>query len=236
MALPGTEISRRFVGNSGREYARRFNETEKFVRLYQVNYYFAPWVGENDDVLDLGCGDGLFLRTLHCRKRMGVEINDAARELCEQRSEHAKIAVQLHRDISQVADAAVDVVISNHCLEHVINPYGTLTQVLRVLRPGGRLVLVTPFDDWRGRIHGGWSPNDPDNHLFTWSPRNIGNLVVEAGFSVQEVLMYRFACSPRLRWVLDMFGRQAFRAAGRALALYRQTGEVMVRAQKPCLS
>lgn len=66
--------------------------------------------------------------------------------------------------------------------------------------------MITPLDNWRRNIHRIWSPNDLVNHLFTWSPINIGSLVTEAVFSVKEVHLYRFACSLPLKWGLEVFG------------------------------
>src|SRR5258708_14139450 len=41
---------------------------------------FAGAVKETDTVLDFGCGGGFLLKKLHCARRLGVEINPAARE------------------------------------------------------------------------------------------------------------------------------------------------------------
>jgi len=46
-----------------------------------------------------------------------------------------------------VGDAAYDFVLSSHCLEHLANPLAALAEWRRVLRPGGRLVLVVPHRD-----------------------------------------------------------------------------------------
>jgi SAM-dependent methyltransferase len=43
-----------------------------------------------------------------------------------------------------VSDSSFDYVFSSHCLEHVPDTIGTLKEWLRILRPGGRLVLVLP--------------------------------------------------------------------------------------------
>ena len=84
---------------------------------------------------------------------------------------------------------SVDVVISNHALEHVHDPLGVLQKICRTLRPGGRLVLVTPFERSTR-----WKPGDINQHLYTWSPMNLGNLVSLAGFNVEsvELINHRF--------------------------------------------
>jgi SAM-dependent methyltransferase len=46
--------------------------------------------------------------------------------------------------LGAVADEAFDAVVACHMIEHVANPIGALREFERVLRPGGRLVLVVP--------------------------------------------------------------------------------------------
>jgi SAM-dependent methyltransferase len=77
------------------------------------------------------------------------------------------------------------VVVSNHTLEHIAAPYDALCQLRPKLKPGGRLVLVLPIDDWRAQRR--WDPKDINRHLYTWTPMNLGNLLDEAGYHPQEM-------------------------------------------------
>jgi SAM-dependent methyltransferase len=46
-----------------------------------------------------------------------------------------------------VASASFDFVHSSHCLEHMRNPEEALTNWLRVLKPGGYLIVTVPDED-----------------------------------------------------------------------------------------
>ena len=46
--------------------------------------------------------------------------------------------------LSTLVERSVDFVIANHFIEHTENPFGTLRNHLRVLRPGGVLYLAVP--------------------------------------------------------------------------------------------
>jgi predicted SAM-dependent methyltransferase len=46
--------------------------------------------------------------------------------------------------LSTMADASQDFVIANHFVEHSQDPIGTVLNMLRVLKPGGRLYLAIP--------------------------------------------------------------------------------------------
>jgi len=58
---------------------------------------------------------------------------------------NAEYDVDLDRDgLRMLADASLDAVVASHVIEHVANPIAALVEFQRVLRPGGRLVLVVP--------------------------------------------------------------------------------------------
>lgn len=86
---------------------------------------------------------------------------------------------------------SLDVVISNHVLEHVERPLIALSEVARVLRKGGRLICQTPF---AARLsHTFEDPNlqSPDDRLFFYGQDNhlrlfgadIEHLIRYAGFA-----------------------------------------------------
>jgi SAM-dependent methyltransferase len=47
-------------------------------------------------------------------------------------------------DLSEIADAQYDFLLSSNCLEQVANPLKALVEWIRVIKPGGGLVLVLP--------------------------------------------------------------------------------------------
>jgi SAM-dependent methyltransferase len=50
-------------------------------------------------------------------------------------------------------DASVDVVIASHVLEHVADDRAALTELCRVLRPGGRAIVMVPVDHDRAHTY-----------------------------------------------------------------------------------
>lgn len=69
----------------------------------------------------------------------------------------------LHFDVQQIplADASVDVVICNHLLEHVADDRQALRELHRILRPGGRGILLSPVDPGREKTYEDNSVTDP---------------------------------------------------------------------------
>src|SRR5215470_19433637 len=111
---------------------------------------FAAYIRATDVVLDFGCGGGFLLASLACAERIGVEINPLAR------AHAASLGLRCYADMTPVPDASVDVIVSDHALEHVPYPLAALREWHRLLKPGGRAIVVTPIDDW----HRPYRPDD----------------------------------------------------------------------------
>jgi SAM-dependent methyltransferase len=81
--------------------------------------------------------------------------------------------------LSGIQADSVDFIVSSHCLEHLLDPYEGLKNWIRVLKPGGHLIITIPDEDLYEQ--GQW-PSDKNldhKHTFTvnkqssWSPRSI---------------------------------------------------------------
>ncbi|MDQ2701029.1 MAG: class I SAM-dependent methyltransferase [Actinomycetota bacterium] len=112
-----------------------FNPTwQRHVAAYALA---APVFGP-ERVLDLGCGIGHSYHLLEPRETVGVDIDPGALDGQERETRVADM-----RDLP-FDDDAFSSVLSVHSLEHVPDPERVLSQVARVLTPGGTAVFVTP--------------------------------------------------------------------------------------------
>lgn len=84
---------------------------------------------ENDillgDGIDIGCGDDPITDRV---TKFDVEDGDA-------------------NEIHKYVDKQFDFVFSCHCLEHMIDPKAALKSWLKIIKPGGHLILVVPDED-----------------------------------------------------------------------------------------
>jgi SAM-dependent methyltransferase len=92
-------------------------------------------------VLDAGCGSGRIFRyelQSGCRV-VGLDIGAALRD-------NPNVGDGVRGDVQRLpfADATFDAVLASHVMEHLSRPDEALTEMARVLRPGGRLLLLTP--------------------------------------------------------------------------------------------
>jgi 2-polyprenyl-3-methyl-5-hydroxy-6-metoxy-1,4-benzoquinol methylase len=103
-------------------------------------------VGAGERVLDVGCGEGRFAAEL-ARRGASVVCIDVAEEPLRRASElHPELDVRLvdSEGAWKLADASFDVVWAGEVIEHVADTSAWLSEVRRVLRSGGRLLLSTP--------------------------------------------------------------------------------------------
>ena len=103
-------------------------------------------------------------------------------------------------------DAGFDLVTVRHVIEHIADPASFVAEIVRVLKPGGMLVIKTPNAEALGRRWFGvdWYANDVPRHLILFSPANLRLLAEKQGlradvtrtFSTPKIVLnswdYRF--------------------------------------------
>lgn len=136
-------------------------------------------------VLDLGAGTGDFLKTAASVKWeiTGVEPIEAARNLAAQKN------ITLLSDTKNLESAQFDIITMWHVLEHVPNPVEQITELKRLLKPGGFIVVAVPnfksFDaDYYQNF---WAAYDVPRHLWHFSKNAIEKLFGDQQLILQEV-------------------------------------------------
>src|SRR5699024_9010311 len=109
---------------------------------------FAPFLGTCDVLLEIGPGAGRFTETLleKCRRLIAVDTSASMLELLVERFEGDPRLEPVHSDgtgLPGVADASVDAAFSYGVFVHLQHwdIYNYLTELNRVLKPGGRAVI-----------------------------------------------------------------------------------------------
>jgi hypothetical protein len=123
----------------------------------------------------------------------------------------------------------LDVVISCHALEHTLSPLEELHTIRDTLKDGGILVLVVPCEGYKNR----YVETNVDQHLYTWSPLNIGNLVHKAGFKIISCERICHLIPPKGSIILKYLGPKLFHLTCRLYGyLASSLTQVRVVAQK----
>jgi ubiquinone/menaquinone biosynthesis C-methylase UbiE len=149
-------------------------------------------VREGDRVLDLGCGAGAFTQVAAdagAASVVGVDVAEAA--LVRARAAHPDLEFRLAPFDGPLPldDAALDLVWCSEVIEHVADTAVWLSEVRRVLAPGGRLLLTTPAHDrLRLLLHGIERYSDPQgDHLHLYTSRSLRTLLDDFGFADPRV-------------------------------------------------
>jgi ubiquinone/menaquinone biosynthesis C-methylase UbiE len=111
----------------------------------------AARIGPHDAVLEIGCGNGLHLLALapEFGRGIGVDLSPAMIEAARLRAaglpggERVSFAAGPAETLDSVADASVDVALCVGSLEHMLDRAAVFRSLHRVLRPGGRLAVLT---------------------------------------------------------------------------------------------
>jgi len=148
-----------YVWRAGQE--RRLNFVRRYVSL------------EGRRVLDAGCGLGKYVAAFRrfTDAAYGVDLDP---EKVSQAAEYLPNVQVASVEALPFANGSFDMVLSNEVIEHVSDDRAAVAEAVRVLKPGGRLIIYAPnrlyfFEThgffWRGRYHFGnillvnWLPN-----------------------------------------------------------------------------
>jgi SAM-dependent methyltransferase len=193
---PAYGVSDHYLGEKGETYFAWQSGGGDFGGRIN-SHKFSHLVEPGHTVLDFGCGGGYLLRNLHCARRIGVEINPAAREAA------IKGGIECFATVGEVPDGVADVIVSDHALEHVPFPIGALSELRTKLRPGGLLTLCVPHGNYWEERH--YEPEEPNHHLQSWTSRTLGHTLSEAGYEVVNIGNRTHAWPGR--WTVACYGR-----------------------------
>jgi SAM-dependent methyltransferase len=118
--------------------------------LRAVECRFMARVPLTPPVLDIGCGDGHFASIAYEQLPIDVGIDVMARDLPE-----AKARTGVYREVMfasatalPFADGTFNTVISNCVIEHIPDNAAVLSEISRVLKPGGVFATTLPSEHY----------------------------------------------------------------------------------------
>ena len=154
--------------------------------------------------LDLGCGDGTFTEILAAAgtDAVGADVAPAALERARGRYPELEFRLIGVEGALPFEDGAFGLVWASEVFEHIADTAPWLSEVRRVLAPGGRLVITTPSHGRVRLLLGGIERfSQPlGDHLHLYTKRSLLTLLGEFGFG--QVRVRSAAGPPLLRRVL----------------------------------
>lgn len=170
-------------------------EVIKFIKRTKVptnegyQYYVYKWILKHtkpaDHVLDVGCGVGILSNMLEKSGRsvVGIDISKNSIDHCKKQLLKLVFKQSTVYKIPS-GDDIFDVVACNQLIEHLDNVEDAIKEMLRVLKPGGKLLVTTPvgtmLDIPSKEIVG---------HIQTWDFYKI------------MILFEKFGCDFKIYWI-----------------------------------
>jgi 2-polyprenyl-3-methyl-5-hydroxy-6-metoxy-1,4-benzoquinol methylase len=157
--------------------------------LRQLFLFHLPHQGENQRLLEIGCGSGLNLRWAkeHGWDVYGLELSErAVAEANRQGFSNVRCA---NIEDADFPSGFFDAVLMYHTLEHLYSPSAAIRRSYEILRPKGTLLVGVPkFDSWPRHISGKfWAHLDLPRHLHHFTQPVLLRLIRDSGFEVREV-------------------------------------------------
>jgi len=167
--------------------AQEYDEwiASEFQEQYEVNWdVLAKYIEPGLRVLDVGCGPGdLSIRVARmCHEVWGVDLTPEMIEIAEKKVDCEPANVFFHQaDACELPfdDFCFDTVMTVNALQTMDEPDRAITEISRVLKPGGELLLIT-------YCYGESSPMD-NQSLLNWVAR-FGGQAVWHSFTLPQLV------------------------------------------------
>ena len=156
-----------------------------WFRRHEVAYLHCVDVCAGRDVLEAGCGEGYGADLIAATARTVTAVDYDAATVAHVRARYPRVGVLAANLASlPMPDSALDVVVNFQVIEHLWDQPQFITECLRVLRPGGSLLISTP-----NRITftpGSDAPVNPF-HTRELNAAELRELLIDGGFDVQSM-------------------------------------------------
>lgn len=148
-------------------------------------------------LLDVGCGEGTFLQLA---QKNGWQVSGT--EISSYAARYAADILKVDVFCGELPDArhlenSFDVVTMWHVLEHVTDPHSYLTEIHRILKPNGLLLLAVPnlnnlvmqivYRIFKQRKLKLFSKDEKEVHLYHFSWKTLNSYLEKTGFDCLRI-------------------------------------------------
>lgn len=170
-----------------------------WIAEHHSRYHFAAQFVRSKRVADIACGTGIGLAILSdagAREILAIDRDARAVSLAASRPVSGVVRCVADGAALPVRSSSVDVITSFETLEHVPSPRAFLSELARVLRQEGTLLLSTPNALYTKPVGG--RPKNP-YHLYEYRPDELERLLArhfETVTLVGQRVAPRFGLAP----------------------------------------
>lgn len=158
-----------------------YDEKRRVLWQTLADEVFSDFVGPDDAVLELGAGWCELINALPAGRRIALDLWPGIKDYA---APGVETLVTSATDLSVLEDKSIDVVFASNLVEHLTHEQvdQLLQETMRVLVPGGRLVLIQPnfrlcprtyFDDY--------------THVSIWTDVGLAGFLESRGWNIVDI-------------------------------------------------
>lgn len=215
MPLPPRDLMFLVAGSPWSDHFLELGET----CFEEMTAYLADCdvgIGSFDSILDFGCGCGRVTRRLATLKKprlYGTDYNPKLISWCQQNLEFAKFDTNSLAPPLRYGDKSFDFIFAGSVFTHLDGEFQTswMTELRRVLRPGGYIYFTTAGEPYRYKLNMEELARFESGELVTVNEKSVGRnvcLAVEPRRFVEENLMEGFQIQKHVPDGARGFGHQ----------------------------
>ncbi|MHC4593980.1 MAG: class I SAM-dependent methyltransferase [Planctomycetota bacterium] len=189
--LPGTQAQPLEAYAGGKDQycqQRKDKEAVQVVDYLKIADQLGKFMPEKGRLLEIGCAMGM---TLNAFRELEWKVTGVEPEEWSCRLARDKYELDVINSTFQEADlkeSSFDVVLLLHVIEHLPNPAKGLSQIARIIRPGGFLVLETPrYDTLWFKLLKGRERSVILGHIYYFTRKTMQALACMSGFEVVQL-------------------------------------------------
>ena len=186
-------------GEFYRDYQKRVAiYSHHYPKTYQAIEDYKP---EKGNLLELGCATGEFLKAGLDRgwEVAGLDVSPSLAKIAKD-SWGVDVIVASSIEEARIPDASFDVVYASHVVEHLPSPTNILSDIYRILKPTGLLIVQVPneFEDlvyvlfrWLATNRFKRSGADIVDHTYFFTPQTLKLMIEKVGFKTLDISTWR---------------------------------------------
>jgi SAM-dependent methyltransferase len=225
LSVDAREVSDRFYDDVNMEHRRKIRPVLQRIARIRWRWLEKRLPASAGHLLEIGGGTGEFLLpakgsgwAVH-----GLELSESFRDAARQWYNLELQGDELSR--AGLAAESADVVVLLHVFEHIPGPLEFLSEISRVVKPGGLLFIVVPnVFSWTDELFGSASPTlIKKDHFFHYDPVTLKKMVSRSDFEPLEIDTFE----PAHHLWTSLYGfLSARRRAARRAAVAPASGQV----------
>ncbi len=156
-----------------------------FGRLFYAIRNTYARKGKKTLWIDVGAGEGNYLKTVRASKKIGVEISEAGRRIMDENG----IQTLTPNQFLKSKNLKASVISFWHVLEHVDNPEEYIKAAQKNISTKGKVIVGIPnMESWEFRIFKKyWFHLAPKYHIWHFAPVGMINLLEKEGFKIEII-------------------------------------------------